>query len=113
MKTLIVNQGDTLRRRVLFRYIGTNTPVDLSGVQGFSQLRATPKGPVMAEGMVTIDATQGAVTVLYEPSQTEELEAGNYGFDIRIMSEGDVKTIYTRAVKIIDPWTELEDDNGS
>lgn len=107
-KIMTVKQGDTLRKRLLFKYVGTNTPVDLTGVAGYSQMRVMPKGPLMAEGMVTIDAPMGAITVLYDASQTKGLAAGNYGFDVRIESEGDVKTIYTKNVKIVDPFTELE-----
>ena len=106
--SMTIKQGDTLRRHISFRYIGTNTPVDLTGVTAYSQLRVVPKGALKAEGTVTIDAGQGVITVTYSPAQTAVLEAGNYGFDVRIMSEGDVKTIYTKAVKIIDPYTELE-----
>lgn len=107
-KTMIVKQGDTLRKRLLFKYVGTNTPVDLTGVSGYSQLRVIPKGPLKAEGEVAIDAVLGAITVTYTAAQTAELQAGEYGFDVRIESEGDVKTVYTKGVKIVDPYTELE-----
>lgn len=107
-KTMIVKQGDTLRKHILFKYVGTDTPVDLTGVVGYSQLRAVPKGPLKAEGTVAIDASNGSIIVTYSASQTSELEAGDYGFDVRLESEGDVKTVYTKYVKIIDPYTELE-----
>lgn len=107
-KVMTVKKGDTIRKRLLLKYIGTSSPVNLTGVAGYSQLRATPKGPLMAEGDVAIDATAGAITVTYQSAQTAGLSEGNYGFDIRIETDGDVKTIYTKEVKIINPYTELE-----
>lgn len=106
-KAMTVNQGDTIRKRLLFKYVGTNSPVDLTGVVGYSQLRAVPKGPLKAVGNVLIDASLGAITITYTSAQTAELDAGDYGFDVRLESEGDVRTIYKKAVKIIDPFTEL------
>lgn len=108
MKTITLKQGDTLRRRISLKYIGTNAPVDLTGCHAYSQLRTHPGGQLKADGTVTIDTAQGVIVTLFTSAQTGELEPADYGFDIRLESEGDVKTIYERGIRLVKPYTELE-----
>lgn len=90
-------------------YMGTKNPVDLTGCSAYCQLRDKPKSEnVKITGSVAIDPSQGTITATFTPAQTATLDAGDYGFDIRLESEGDVKTIRSYIVKLVIPWTELE-----
>lgn len=99
-------QGDTIRHYVKLAYKGTGAPVNLGGCTARSQMRK--KKELIAEGVVAIDAANGLVSATYTPQQTQELEPGNYSFDIRMQSQEDVITLCTKQIKIIEPETEME-----
>ena len=102
-----IKTGDFLRVRISVTYQKTKTPVDLTGCSAFSQMRKTPGDELMAEGTVTIDAENGLITVYYASDQTENLEPGTYGYDVRFVSDDEVKTIYEEQLKFTAPYTEM------
>ena len=102
----ILKQGDTLRRRISLKYIGNNAPVNLAGCTGYSQLRQQPGGDLIANGTVTLGGADGTVVVVYSKTQTASLQLGDYGFDVRLESDGDRRTIYTENIKVVKPYTE-------
>lgn len=101
--------GDSLRVRIEVTYKGTKDPVDLTDCTGFTQMRIAPGSELIAEGTVTIDAVNGLITAYYSSDKTANLVPGNYGFDVRLVSQGDVKTIYEEQVKFTLPYTVIED----
>lgn len=101
-------QGDTIRRAVKLAYKGTGDPVDLSECTAQSQLRTYPAEKLMAEGKVSIDVPHGLVWALYTPEQTAALQPGEYGYDIRMKTQGDVITLLTTRIKICKAYTEME-----
>ena len=101
-----LKQGDTLRRRITLEYKGTKTPVNLTGCTGYSQFRRFPGGELIANGTVTVGGAEGTVVAVYTATQTITFEPGEYGFDIRLESSGDRKTLYEEAVTVVLPYTE-------
>ena len=99
-------QGDTIRHYVKLAYKGTGEPVNLEGCTAKSQMRKNKE--LVAEGAIAIDTANGLVSATYTPQQTKVLEPGNYSFDIRMQSQGDVITLCTKQIKIIEPETEME-----
>ena len=106
MKSIILKQGDTLRKTITLKYIGTGNPVNLTGCTAYSQLRESPGSSLKLSGTVTTGGSQGTVVVVYSASQTNSLPLGKYGFDIRLESSGDRKTIYSAEVTVVKPYTE-------
>ena len=99
--------GDFLRVRISITYIGTKEPVDLTGCSAFTQMRVFPDGELIAEGIASIDAENGLVSAYFSSDQTKNITPGDYGFDIRLVSQDDVKTIYTEQIKFIVPYTMI------
>lgn len=107
MKKITIVQGDTLRRNIVLTY-DNDSPVSLTGCEAFSQLRSWPGEELQAEAECVIDAALGRITVTYSADQTAALDPGDYGYDIRITSEGDVRTIWSERISIVVPYTEVE-----
>lgn len=105
-KKIILKQGDTLRKHVTLTYTGTGNPVDLTGYTGYCQLRQKPGSTLLLSGTVTTGGAQGTVVAVFTAAQTNTLALGTYGFDIRIESDDDRKTIYTAEVEVVKPYTE-------
>lgn len=99
-------RGDTLRRTIVLNY-QNGTPVNLTGVEVYSQMRDKPGGELKAEAECAVDIALGRIMVTYSAAQVNALEIGHYGYDIRVVSEGDVQTIYTQEVEVIEPYTEV------
>lgn len=105
-KKIILKQGDTLRKRITLTTVGTGTPVDLTGYTGYCQLRQKPGESLILTGTVTTGGAQGTVVAVFTAAQTNSLALGTYGFDIRIESNDDRKTLYTAEVEVVKPYTE-------
>jgi hypothetical protein len=106
MKHIKLRQGDTLRRRILLTYIGTKNPLDLTGYTAKSQFRAYPGGDLIAEATMQVDAGTGRIIAEYSAEQTAAIEPGEYGYDIRVQSETDRRTLYSELVTVVKPYTE-------
>ena len=106
MKQIILKQGDTLRKTLTLKYVGTGNPVNLTGCTGYCQLREKPGSTLILSGTVTTGGAQGTVVAVFSSSQTNVLPLGKYGFDIRLESSGDRKTLYTAEVTVVKPYTE-------
>ena len=107
MPQTIIRQGDTFRKRIAFTHAGTTNPIDLTGYTAFAQLRQKPGEELKAEAEAIVDAEIGRVTVIFSAADTAALEPGEYGYDIRLVSNDDTRTIFSEIVKIIKPYTEL------
>lgn len=108
MSQTIIRQGDTFRKRIAFTHAGTTNPVDLTGYTAYSQLRTKPGEELKAEAEAIVDPELGRVTVIFSAADTAALEPGEYGYDIRLESADDIRTIFMETVKIVKPYTELE-----
>ena len=108
MPQTIIRQGDTFRKRIVFKYAGTSNPVDITGYTAFSQLRTKPGEELKAEAEAIVDPELGRVTITYSSEDTAALDPGDYGYDIRLESADDIRTIFMETVKIVKPYTELE-----
>lgn len=106
-----VKIGDFIRIRIAVTYQDNNNPVDLTDCTAFTQMRKSPGDELSAEGTVTIDAENGIITVYYSSDKTANLAPGNYGFDVRLVSQGDAKTIYEEQLKFITPYTVIETED--
>lgn len=103
---IIVKQGDILRRKVKLTYKATGAAISLTGCTAFAELRAFPGQELLATGTTAITASTGIVTVTFSKAQTNALEPGEYGFDIRLEKDNDRKTIYTERFTLVKPYTE-------
>lgn len=107
MSKRIVKQGDTIRKYIKFVYKGSGDPVDLTECVIYSNMRSLPDKELKARGTGKIDELNGLIWVTYTSEQTSELPEGNYGYDIRLESQGDVITIYEEQFSIVKPYTFL------
>lgn len=126
----VYRQGDTIRQGVKLAYKGTGAPVNLTGCTAYSQMRKYPGEELIAQGTTFINVALGIVSVEFTKDQTAQLEAGEYGYDIRMKSEWnashpipdgyivddpvlrsgtDIITLYSTRVKIVKAYTEMED----
>lgn len=104
-------QGDTFKRIISLTYENNGAPVDLTGVTAFSQMRAFPGGDLVLEGTCTVSVTAGTVTVVYSADQMQDLEPGEYGYDVRLEVDDERKTIWTERFLLQLPYTELGEDD--
>ena len=110
MSPITIKQGADFAWYNWLAYKSDGKPVDLTGVQAFSQLRVLPKKELVADGVCEIEAESGTIITNYPSSVTERIEAGEYGFDVWIISEGHRIDIDTVELTIVDPYTEIGED---
>lgn len=102
-----LRQGDTFRRKLELTYKDSGNPADLTGCSAYCQVRRSPGQELLLTASATIDG--GNILVLLTKQQTATLEPGEYGFDVRLESGTDRRTLYTELVTVVLPFTERED----
>lgn len=107
MKNLIIKQGDTLRRELKLKYQKTGAVVDLTGCTAYSHFRTFPGQELLLEATTSINSETGTVTVIFSAEQMGGIEPGEYGYDVRLEKDGDIRTIFTERVSVVLPYTEL------
>lgn len=113
MECVVVKQGDILRRDISLTYKKTHAVVDLTGCTAYSHLRTKPGNELLLEGDCSIDTETGIVTVIYSSDQIQTLEAGDYGFDVRLVLDDQAKTIYTERFSLVIPYTDLSPEEDT
>lgn len=103
---ILADQGATLNR-ALFLKNSTKRPVDVSGYIGRMHIRDYVNSSVIVKtlttenGGITIDGLAGRVDILLKPSDTDDLGAKTYVYDLELESEeGDVTKIVSGKLTI-------------
>ena len=125
----IYRRGDTISKWLKLSYKGTGEPVNLAGLNVFSQMRKEPDGDLIADGSVMVDAANGLICAVYTTEQSANLTPGEYGFDIRAKfvyqnqgrpdmdgntptvvtgnaSVSEVITLFSTRITIVEPYTK-------
>lgn len=96
---ILVDQGATLNR-ALFLKNSAKRPVDISNYIGRMHIRDVTNSSVIVKtlttenGGLTIYGPTGRVDVFLKPSETDDLQAKDYVYDLELESEeGDVTKI--------------------
>lgn len=110
---LCVHRGETLQQPVYFKE-ADGTPIDLTGREGFAQVRAYPKtypsDPVqtVCEMTVTIeDAANGKVVLSIPASETLELASDKYAYDFCLKDGENVRYYLAGAFNVLPSVTEV------
>ena len=112
-----VHRGETFYKPVYFEN-SDHTPMDLTGREGYAQVRAYPKtcptDPVqtICEITVTIDDPENGKVVLSIPAyETWELAADSYAYDFCMKDEENIVRYYFGgAFQVLPSVTEVDDD---
>jgi hypothetical protein len=96
---ILADQGATLNR-ALFLKTSAKRPVDISDYIGRMHIRDYTDSSIIIKtlttenGGLTIDGLTGRVDILLRPSDTDNLEAKDYVYDLELESdEGDVTRV--------------------
>ena len=82
---LNVKRGETFRQVLLFKE-ADGSARDLTGCEGFCQVRPEPESEVLIASMgVAIEGTEGRVTLSLSSEITSELETGVYAYDLALL----------------------------
>ena len=111
MECTIVKQGDMIRRDITLTYKKTHAVVDLTGCTAYSHLKTKPGNELLLVGTCSIDLETGTVTVIYDSDQIQTLAEGDYGFDVRLVLDGQKKTIDTERFSLVIPYTDLSPED--
>ncbi len=91
---LSVHRGETFRQELIFRN-SDGTARDLTGWQGFSQVRPDPESEELICSMdVSIDGSRGKVTMMISPGITKTIPEGCYVYDLAMKSEEGIISYY-------------------
>jgi hypothetical protein len=105
-KNTVIKMGQTFRRQLVLTYVDDGSPVNLTGCAAYCQMRKAPGGDLAATASCSLDMALGRITATFAPADTAGLEAGGYGYDIWIVSEGDKIPLYTEQVTVVKGYTE-------
>ena len=105
MKT-VIKQKEKYEKAVTLKYLGTNTPVDLTGCSAYCQMRTYPGGDLVATAECSVTPDLGRVVATFSSADTEIIEPGEYGFDIWLVSADTAKPICTKQVSVVRRYTE-------
>lgn len=100
-------QGDTFHKRILLKY-PNGDPIDLTDVIAFSHIRKQPGDELIAKAETVVDPENGTVDVIFDGEKTTAIEPGTYGYDIRIKSAENLYTVAKETIRVIRPYTEVE-----
>lgn len=114
MAYTIIKQAEKFDRVITLKYADTGAFVDLTGCSAYCQMRTKPGGILVGTADCSIDSELGRITASFSSEDTDDIDAGNYGFDVWIVSDGTAKPIWTEEVTVIKRYTEnFEVNNGA
>ncbi len=91
---LSVRQGETFRQELVFRN-SDGTARDLTGYQGFSQVRPDPESDELICSMECfVDGEHGTVILLVGDAVTKTIPAGCYAYDFAMRDPNDYIRYY-------------------
>ncbi len=103
---ILADQGATLNR-ALFLKTSAKRPVDIEGYIARMHIRDYVDSSVIVKtlttenGGITIDGVAGRVDILLKPSDTDDLGAQDYVYDLELESEeGDVTKIVSGKLSV-------------
>jgi hypothetical protein len=106
-----IHRGETFRRAVYFKH-GDGSVMDLTGQEGYAQIRAYPKSSptdpveVVCSMTVTIDGANGEVVLSIPAETTEALEANLYAYDFCLVDDGTVRYYLGGQFQVLPSVTE-------
>ena len=105
---LSVRQGETFRQELIFRN-SDGTARDLTGCQGFSQVRPDPESEELICSMdCTVSGAEGKVTLTIEAAFTQNIPAGCYSYDFAMRdSSGYIRYYIGGKFAVIPAVTEI------
>ncbi len=113
---LCVHRGETFQQPVYFKE-ADGTPIDLTGREGFAQVREYPKtypsDPVqtVCEIAVSIDESEEGKVVLTIPSyETWELSADKYAYDFCLKNGDEIRYYLGGSFTVLPSVTEVDND---
>lgn len=106
MARTIIKQGEQFDRVKTLKYVDTGDYVDLTGCLAYCQMRNEPGGTLVATANCSITPDLGRISASFSSTDTGNIPAGNYGFDIWLVSEGTAKPIHTEEVTVVKRYTE-------
>lgn len=103
---ILVDQGATLNR-AMFLKNSTKRPVNIDGYIGRMHIRDYVDSSIIVKtlttenGGITIDGIGGRVDILLKPSETDDLGAKEYVYDLELESEeGEVTKIVSGKLSV-------------
>ena len=98
-----VKRGETFSQVLLFKD-AEGDAMDLSGCQGFCQVRPEPGSPELICSMeVSVTALTGEVRLTIDADTTAELEPGNYAYDFALRDGSEQVRYYLGGVFFVLP----------
>lgn len=104
---LIIDQGATLEKRLVYKAGTPKVPVDLTGCTARMQIRATPDATeVLLElttenGRIALGGTSGEITLLLTPEETAALTWTSGIYDLELVwASGRVKRLLRGGVAV-------------
>ncbi len=89
-----VKQGETFSQQLIFKDSAGNVK-DLTGYEGFSQVRPDPDSDELICSMeITIDGAAGTVTMTIDSDVTKGIAAGCYAYDFAMKDTNNAIRFY-------------------
>ena len=108
---LIIDQGSTFTVTIDLTD-EDDTPIDLTGYTGVSQIRKTFTSLTSIAFTVSINAPTGAITLSLTPQQTAGLVAGRYVYDVELTSSGGTVTRVVEGIATVNPQVTKNANTG-
>lgn len=108
MKKTIVKQAENFIKTITLKNTETGTPVELTGVTAYSQMRKTPQSTdVIATATCAVSPSEGRIMAVYPSEQTAVIPVGVYGYDIWLVdTDGEAVPVLTGVVEIVGRYTQ-------
>ena len=91
-QNLYFDQGTSFSQSFTIQH-ANGVPVDLSTYTGRSHLRKEYTSPTFYEFTVTLGGNTGVVSISLSPTQSSNIAAGRYLYDVEIENNGNVSRI--------------------
>lgn len=86
-----------------------NIPVDLTGFTGRSKMRKTYNASKSQDFTVIINAVSSSVNLLISAANTSKLEAGQYVYDVELISSSNLVTRIVEGIVTVTPQVTKND----
>lgn len=106
---IVIEQGEYYVKTLTLQYADTGEPVNLTGVTAASSIRKNREDEtVLANGYCVVYPSTGTIVLEYSQARTAGLPVGECGMDIWIKENGRKHPIYTTRIKVVPPYTDLQ-----
>lgn len=99
---LIIDQGSTYSTTINITD-DNDEPIDLTGYTGTAQIRKHYTSTANTPFSVSIGGVEGAVLLSLTPTQTANLMAGRYVYDVELTSSGGVVSRIVEGIVTVTP----------